>query len=844
MKKQIIVDRTFLSILIIFFFVISGASASLSYPVSTDDNNMIPSVGGRGYTHTVFVESFTATFCGPCAPAAAEIYDIYTSGGYDFYYVSFIVDVNNVASQRAGEYGVGGIPDYVFDGGYRRVVGAQDLPRRYTNAIQDCGNRYAPQIGIDIDVIWEGDSVITVNVSVENIPDTLLLEKPDQFTNSSDASFSWASHGFNGRLRAYIVEKTSRWQTSSGADYHFGLLDYAYNSELSLDPGEAYYETTTWDGAAHGFGDISSNNIMIIAAVFDETLDYVVNTAVGEPSSPPSIVPVPHQNISYSYRLVNYENIWSDWSENTTITYEDLSDGEYNFQVKAKNGIGEEDPPTTWPFTLDQILPNTTLLSGPEGVIEYRDVFFEWIGDDTTTSVNDLEYSTILEGYDTIWSPWSSSTSRSYSFLTRGDYEFKVKTRDQAGNQDNTPATRSFTVDLEAIPPETILTEGPEGDIEYNDVIFLWTGTDNQSPVENLTYSTILEGYESSWSSWTSLTSKIYYNLPNGAYTFHVKARDDVWNEDPTPANTSFTVFVETNPPETMITSGPAGTISETSVQFEWIGSDDTTPTEELQYSYKLLDYNSQWSPWTTETSTTYVALPSADYEFLVKAQDNAGNEDPTPASQTFTITQPPHPPRNPQPENGSINIDTTIDLSWDGGDPDPEDSVTYDVYFGTTPTPPKVSDNHTASTYDPDELDLDETYYWKIISWDNNHISTKGPLWHFTTGDPSTYNLTISDISGGLGLTIEIENTGENDLNDITISTEFENGLLPLPRNRKRDITIDYLASGDTETVHVFVFGLGNVDIMIEATCIEAMDSKEAEALVVGPFVLNLSIK
>jgi len=57
-------------------------------------------------------------------------------------------------------------------------------------------------------------------------------------------------------------------------------------------------------------------------------------------------------------------------------------------------------------------------------------------------------------------------------------------------------------------------------------------------------YSYKLEGYDTSWSAWTSATSKSYTDLPNGAYTFKVKAKDLADNEDPTPAERVFTVFV------------------------------------------------------------------------------------------------------------------------------------------------------------------------------------------------------------------------------------------------------------------------------------------------------------
>ena len=61
-------------------------------------------------------------------------------------------------------------------------------------------------------------------------------------------------------------------------------------------------------------------------------------------------------------------------------------------------------------------------------------------------------------------------------------------------------------------------------------------------------------------------------------------------------------------------------------------------------------------------------------------------------------------------------------------------DTVTYDIYFGTTSPPPKLVSNHTDSSYQPATLQGNTTYYWKIIAWDNHGASTPGSTWSFTT--------------------------------------------------------------------------------------------------------------
>ena len=96
-------------------------------------------------------------------------------------------------------------------------------------------------------------------------------------------------------------------------------------------------------------------------------------------------------------------------------------------------------------------------------------------------------------------------------------------------------------------------------------------------------------------------------------------------------------------------------------------------------------------------------------------------------------INYPPNVPSSPSPADGSINVTPTAKLSWTGGDPNPHDTVTYDVYFGNTSSPPLVSNNQTVTTYNPGRLQYNTTYYWQIVAWDNKGLSTAGPVWMFT---------------------------------------------------------------------------------------------------------------
>ena len=171
----------------------------------------------------------------------------------------------------------------------------------------------------------------------------------------------------------------------------------------------------------------------------------------------------------------------------------------------------------------------------------------------------------------------------------------------------------------------------------------------------------------------------------------------------------------------------------------------------------------------------------------------------------------PPYQPSTPNPANGATNIPVSSDLSWTGGDPNPGDTVTYDVYFGTSSTPPKVGYNQSATSYDPGTLNYLTTYYWKIVAWDNFGETTAGSLWSFTTkansppvfGAPSPAN---GSAGNPLSLTWSIF-ISDPDGNTFTWSIQCSNGQTNSGAsaiNGTKTVSLSGLTLGMTYTVWV----------------------------------------
>ena len=186
---------------------------------------------------------------------------------------------------------------------------------------------------------------------------------------------------------------------------------------------------------------------------------------------------------------------------------------------------------------------------------------------------------------------------------------------DRSGDMETGSKTGPDIQLKDVTPPQTTITDGPTGTIDYSDVTFKWTGSDTMTSTSNLVYSYKLDGYDTSWSSWTSNTSKPYNDLPNKDYTFKVKAKDEAGNEDPTPAERSFRVDVTSSRSYTFQTTNNAmqitvdGTIYNSPCTVEW--DDGTTHNVNVPPEQAIITGQSKYvfTHWSGKSSSTSTSL-------------------------------------------------------------------------------------------------------------------------------------------------------------------------------------------------------------------------------------------
>jgi hypothetical protein len=293
----------------------------------------------------------------------------------------------------------------------------------------------------------------------------------------------------------------------------------------------------------------------------------------------------------------------------TPITFTSLSSGSHTFQARAKDAAGNIDPsPASYTWTIDRIAPETTITSQPPNPSNSISATFAFTSNEAAVS---FECKLDTAAFTACTSPTQ------FNNLAAGSHSFQVRATDAAGNTDASPASYTWFVDTTA--PNTFITSTPSSSSSAT-----FTFTSNEAPV---TFECKLD--DAAFSSCSSPTT--LSNLSDGSHTFQVRARDSAGNIDPTPASITWTV--DTTPPDTTLTGGPADPANTPNATFTFTSNDSTASFE------CMLDAGT----FTACTSpVSYSNLTETRHTFSVRAKDPAGNVDPTPASASWTVDMTP----------------------------------------------------------------------------------------------------------------------------------------------------------------------------------------------------------
>ncbi len=144
-----------------------------------------------------------------------------------------------------------------------------------------------------------------------------------------------------------------------------------------------------------------------------------------------------------------------------------------------------------------------------------------------------------------------------------------------------------------------------------------------------------------------------------------------------------------------------------------------------------------------------------------------------------------PYQPKNPVPEDLAIDQLPSLRFTWTGGDPDPEDTVTYSFYLASDPTQLELITSTRNTSHEMIGLALGTTHYWQVIAADNRGRETPGPVWRFTTyappNQPPSDPVVVYPASGAVNVPVNVQlqwssndPDGDQIMYDLFVGKEF----------------------------------------------------------------------
>jgi hypothetical protein len=307
-------------------------------------------------------------------------------------------------------------------------------------------------------------------------------------------------------------------------------------------------------------------------------------------------------------------------------------------------------PPPVIDGPVDLEAPETTIDEAPAAFSPAGQATFRFSSDDPAAT---FECRIDEELPEPCRSPYART-------LPDGPHSFSVRALDLAGNGDDTPAERLWTIDT--IAPDTTLTDGPPSADNSVTASFAF-----RSAERNVSFDCALDN-----AGYLPCTSGSSFGpVGDGPHAFSVRARDRAGNVDPSPAIYAWTV--NTSTPDTQILSGPVAASQSTGASFTFF-SPDAGGGATFTCSIDGSSFAACTSP------RSYSNLDEGEHTFAVRVRDAVGNLDPSPATRTWRVDlTPPNTTIVDGPSGAvpvasasfafSANEESTFSCSVDGGD-------------------------------------------------------------------------------------------------------------------------------------------------------------------------------
>jgi hypothetical protein len=434
-------------------------------------------------------------------------------------------------------------------------------------------------------------------------PETTIGSSPANPTNATDATFTFSANEGGSTFECKL--DGGAFSSCTSPQSYSGLAEGSHTFDVrATDP--AGNTDATPAGRAWTIDVTAPAPPVIVSPPEGSSISSGTVTLAGDAEAG-SFVEVFEGATSKGGSTANLSGGWSK-------TFSGVADGSHTYTAKATDAAGNTSAASNArTVAVDTVAPNTTIGSGPLGSTSFTTATFSFTADDAAAT-----FECSLDG-----AAFTSCTSpRTYSGLSESSHTFAVRAIDSAGNTDPTPATRTWTVDTTP-PAAPVITSPPDGSLNNTGSVTL-AGTAEPGSVVEVFEGATSKGVTSAnaGGNW----SRALTGVAEGSHTYTAESSDVAGNTST--VSNAVTVLVDKTSPNTTIDSAPSSPTTSTSASFDFSSSEAGTFECRLD--------GGAFSACTSPRS--YTGLADGSHTFEVRAVDEAGNTDQTPASHSWTV--------------------------------------------------------------------------------------------------------------------------------------------------------------------------------------------------------------
>lgn len=380
----------------------------------------------------------------------------------------------------------------------------------------------------------------------------------------------------------------------------------------------------------------------------------VVITGTGEPNSTVTVV---IDGMAAGTTAVDGAGAW------TFTPPMPLTTASHTISATATDPAGNLGPSSVpIQVTVDPTAIDTSIVTGPSGKTNSANATFTF----SSTAANaSYECSLDAAAFSACPSPVT------FNALSEGTHTLTVRAKDASGTLDATPDTRTWFIDT--VPPGAPVVSSPA----HGSTIGTTTPIIRGSAEAGSTITVLIDGMPAGTTmanpqgEWTFTPSP---ELTPGNHTVAARATDASGN--PSADSTPNGFIIDTSVLDTFIVSGPSSVSPLTSAAFDLASN----------RAGALFECNLDGAGFTACIDpATFSSLADGSHTLQVRAKDDLGNVDASPASFTWVVdTQAPAAPVVTAPADGSSSMNTRPVLTGTA-EPGAKVAVTLDGQFAGT---------------------------------------------------------------------------------------------------------------------------------------------------------------